>query len=284
MRNAIIALLAVTSVASADRIKDLAQVEGIRDNHITGFGPQCRARRHRRRHHVADRQDRDDQDAQAARSTPIDPDDAEGEERGGMVMVTADLPAFGQPGQLDRRDGVVGGQRDEPRRAARCSRRRLKWPRRAHVGDRAGCASRIGGFTRRAARERLDDEEEPHARRRDPERRDGWKVRHRRSCPTREPRARARHRPTSRPRRVVEAAINAALPDAAHARDSGRRSSSRSRPISAAKVPELIAKLPRRSRSTPTSRRRSIVDEEDRHDRRRRGGPAAPRGNHVWLA
>lgn len=98
MRNAIIALLAITSVASADRIKDLAQVEGVRDNHITGFGLI-----------VGLDGTGDDimspivKDAMTKMlkrlGLTIDPTMLKAKNVA-AVMVTAELPAFGRPGQL----------------------------------------------------------------------------------------------------------------------------------------------------------------------------------------
>jgi flagellar P-ring protein FlgI len=97
MRNAIIALLALTSVASADRIKDLAQVEGVRDNHITGFGLV-----------VGLDGTGDDIMSPIVKTAmqkmlkrlglTIDPTMLKAKNVA-AVMVTAELPAFGQPGQ-----------------------------------------------------------------------------------------------------------------------------------------------------------------------------------------
>jgi flagellar P-ring protein precursor FlgI len=100
MRNVVILALLTTftSVASADRIKDLAQIEGVRDNHITGFGL------------VVGLDGTGDDIMSPITKTAmtkmlkrlgltIDPTMLKAKNVA-AVMVTADLPAFGQPGQV----------------------------------------------------------------------------------------------------------------------------------------------------------------------------------------
>jgi flagellar P-ring protein FlgI len=97
MRYLLIILL-LARIAAADRIKDLAQVEGIRDNHITGFGLV-----------VGLDGSGDDVRSPIVKTAmvkmlkrlglTIDPTDLKAKNVA-AVMITADLPAFGQPGQL----------------------------------------------------------------------------------------------------------------------------------------------------------------------------------------
>src|ERR1700743_1850467 len=98
MRNAIIALALLASTGSGDRIKDLAQVEGIRDNHITGFGLV-----------VGLDGTGDDIMSPIVKTAmqkmlkrlglTIDPTMLKAK-TAAPVMVPAELPAFGQPAQL----------------------------------------------------------------------------------------------------------------------------------------------------------------------------------------
>ena len=91
-------ILVLARIAAADRIKDLAQVEGIRDNHITGFGLV-----------VGLDGSGDDVRSPIVKTAmvkmlkrlglTIDPTDLKAKNVA-AVMITADLPAFGQPGQL----------------------------------------------------------------------------------------------------------------------------------------------------------------------------------------
>jgi flagellar P-ring protein precursor FlgI len=91
-------LIALTRIAAADRIKDLAQIEGIRDNHITGFGLV-----------VGLDGSGDDVRSPIVKTAmvkmlkrlglTIDPTDLKAKNVA-AVMVTAELPAFGQPGQF----------------------------------------------------------------------------------------------------------------------------------------------------------------------------------------
>jgi flagellar P-ring protein precursor FlgI len=90
-----VCLLAAT--ASADRIKDLASIEGVRDNHLTGVGIV-----------VGLDGTGDDARSPVVRTAlvkllkrlglTIDPADLKAKNVA-AVMITAELPAFGQPGQ-----------------------------------------------------------------------------------------------------------------------------------------------------------------------------------------
>jgi flagellar P-ring protein precursor FlgI len=94
----VVALGALARIATADRIKDLAQVEGIRDNHITGFGLV-----------VGLDGTGDDIMSPIVKTAmtkmlkrlglTIDPTMLKAKNVA-AVMVTAELPAFGQPGQV----------------------------------------------------------------------------------------------------------------------------------------------------------------------------------------
>ena len=94
----LIIIIALARIAAADRIKDLAQVEGIRDNHITGFGLV-----------VGLDGSGDDIMSPIVKTAmtkmlkrlglTIDPTMLKAKNVA-AVMVTAELPAFGQPGQV----------------------------------------------------------------------------------------------------------------------------------------------------------------------------------------
>lgn len=92
----ILALLSVTAPASADRIKDLATIGGVRDNHLTGFGIV-----------VGLDGTGDDARSPVVKSAltkmlkrlgmTIDPRDLKAKNVA-AVMITADLPPFAKPG------------------------------------------------------------------------------------------------------------------------------------------------------------------------------------------
>ena len=92
-----LAVSAAAGTAAADRIKDLAQVEGVRDNHITGFGLV-----------VGLDGTGDDIRSPIVKTAmvkmlkrlglTIDPTDLKAQNVA-AVMITAELPAFGKPGQ-----------------------------------------------------------------------------------------------------------------------------------------------------------------------------------------
>jgi len=98
MTRYLLIIAALAHIASADRIKDLAQVEGIRDNHITGFGLV-----------VGLDGTGDDIMSPIVKTAmtkmlkrlglTIDPTMLKAKNVA-AVMVTAELPAFGQPGQV----------------------------------------------------------------------------------------------------------------------------------------------------------------------------------------
>jgi len=100
MRNLLITTflaLALASTAHADRIKDLAMIEGVRDNHLTGFGIV-----------VGLDGTGDDTRSPVVKTAltkmlkrlgmTVDPNDMK-MKNVAAVMLTAELPAFGRPGQ-----------------------------------------------------------------------------------------------------------------------------------------------------------------------------------------
>ena len=103
--------------AHAERMKDLASIQGVRDNQLVGYGL------------VVGLDGTGDQTTQtpfttqsltqhaaAARHQRCRPAPNMQLKNVAAVMVTAQLPAFAQPGPDDRRHGVVARQRQEPAR------------------------------------------------------------------------------------------------------------------------------------------------------------------------
>src|SRR5690348_14637706 len=96
MRATLLLLVLMTATAHADRIKDLATVGGVRDNHLTGFGIV-----------VGLDGTGDDARSPVVKSAltkmlkklgvSVDPQDMKAKNVA-AVMITAELPAFAKPG------------------------------------------------------------------------------------------------------------------------------------------------------------------------------------------
>ena len=168
MRNLILILaLLARDLAHADRIKDLASIDGVRDNHLTGFGIV-----------VGLDGTGDDVMSPVVKTSlttmlkrlglTIDPTTMK-MKNVAAVMLTAELPAFGRPGQkIDVTISSMGNAKSLSGGTL------LAAPLKGPDGKTWGIAqgALVDRRLHRGRRERLVDQEEPHARRSDSRRRD----------------------------------------------------------------------------------------------------------------